>query len=103
MKQDLQINVSKDRGYTIVRVVGEARLDVEQVEFQLDRLISQRPKHIIIDATQLSFCSSLGMRLMVNLQRSAVGHGGSAKLVGLQPMVQTSFGHARLLELFQIL
>jgi anti-anti-sigma factor len=102
MAEHLKINLRAVQGYTIVQFVGEARLDIDEAEAELGKIILKRPRNIVVDATQLTFCSSVGMRLLLNLQQEVATNSGCIKLVGLQPMVKTALGHARLLERFEL-
>ena len=96
----LQVEIAADRGLVIIRMIGEARLDVEDAQFQLDRVIVHHPKTIIVDCAQLSFLSSIGMSLFVNLTRTGKRTGGTVTLCGVQPRILDSLTHARLNELF---
>ena len=98
----LRVQISHENETVLIKFIGEARLDVEDVAFQLDRVIVHHPKVIIVDATELSFLSSIGMSLLVNLHRMAVKSGGVVKIAGLQPFIRDALAHARLLEMFQI-
>ena len=98
----LRIEVANENGLVLVKLIGEARLDIEDVAFQLDRVIAHHPKVILVDATELSFLSSLGMSLLVNLRRTAAKSGGIVKIAGLQPFIRDALAHARLLEMFEV-
>lgn len=102
MPTKLQVHITNDQGTVMVKLVGEARLDIEDAALQLNRVVAYQPKCIIVDASELTFLSSLGMSLLVNLRRTALKAGGTIRLAGLQPFVRDSMGHARLLELFQV-
>ena len=102
MPVPLKVEITNNDGTVIVKLSGEARLDIEQAAFQLDRVVVHHPKMIIVDATDLSFLSSLGMSLLVNLRRTAVKSGGRIKLAGLQPLIHKSMDSAKLLGLFEL-
>ncbi len=103
MPSTLQVQITHILDAVIIKLIGEARLDVEDAAFQLDRVVVHHPKSIFIDVSELWFLSSIGMSLLINLRRTAVKAGGSVKLVGLQPMIREALEHARLLELFEVL
>jgi anti-sigma B factor antagonist len=47
----------------------------------LDRAAAGR--HLTLDLSLLTFCGSIGFALLIELQRRAVGEGGSLRLVGV--------------------
>jgi anti-anti-sigma factor len=102
MPPTLKVEISHVNEIVTIRLIGEARLDVEDAAFQLNRVVALHPKTIIVDVSDLTFLSSIGMSLFVNLRRTASRSGGVVKLVGLRPMVSTAMAHARLLELFEL-
>ena len=98
----LKVEITNDNGTVRVRLIGEARLDIEDAAFQLDRVIVHHPKSIVVDMTELSFISSIGMSLLVNLRRTAQKAGGTVTLEGMLPLIREALAHARLLDLFVI-
>ena len=102
MPNTLQVQISHDGDKVFITFIGEARIDIEDVAYQLDRVIVHHPKTIFVDASQLTFLSSIGMSLLVNLKRTAGKAGGTVKISGLRPDVREALNRARLLELFDI-
>jgi anti-anti-sigma factor len=102
MPPTLKVEISHIQETVLVRLIGEARLDIEDAAFQLDRVVAFHPKFIVVDASELTFLSSIGMSLLLNLRRAAAPGGGKVKLVGLQPLVSNAMAHARLLDLFEL-
>jgi anti-anti-sigma factor len=102
MPPTLKVEISHANDITIVRLIGEARLDIEDAAFQLNRVVAFHPKWVIVDVSQLTFLSSIGMSLLLNLRRTVGQGGGPVKLAGLQPLVSKAMAHARLLELFEL-
>ena len=98
----LQVQITRQEDTVLIKLIGEARLDLEDAAFQLDRVIVFHPKSIVVDLSELSFLSSIGMSLLVNLRRTALKSGGTIKLAAVQPRIRDAMAHARLLELFQI-
>ena len=98
----LKVEITQQGDTVIIKLIGEARLDVEDAQFQLDRVVVFHPKFIILDAGQLTFLSSIGMSLLLNLRRTAAKSGGRVKLVALQPFVRDAMAHASLLEMFDL-
>jgi len=87
---------------TTVKLRGEARLLVDSLERDLGRAMLGKPKLVILDLSELSFCSSLGMGIMVSFRRGLVHHGGRVVFCALQPLVLESFQRARLHDIFEI-
>ena len=102
MGNRLQVVSSKLGTITGVALIGEASIDVEHAEFDLDRIIAQRPEAVLLDLTQLTFLASIGMRLLVNLRRNVVSRGGTLKVFGLHPDVESALRTACLLELLNV-
>ena len=99
----LQVQITRlDDATVLIKLTGEARLDLEDAAFQLNRVVAFHPKVVLVDLTELTFLSSIGMSLLVNLRRTALKSNGVVKLAGLQPRIRDSMAHARLLELFEI-
>lgn len=102
MANTLQVHIAHDGEKVFIKLVGEARLDIEDVAYQLDRVVVHHPKVIVVDASGLTFLSSIGMSLFVNLKRTAAKLGGTMKITGVLPAVYEALQRARLTDLFEI-
>ncbi|HVT82337.1 MAG TPA: STAS domain-containing protein [Phycisphaerae bacterium] len=102
MPPTLKVEITHANETTVIRLIGEARLDIEDAAFQLDRVVAFHPRSVVVDVSQLTFLSSIGMSLLLNLRRTVSHVGGKVKLVGIQPLVKNAMEHARLLELFEL-
>ena len=102
MPATLQVQMTRQQETVLIKLIGEARLDLEDAAFQLDRVVALHPKIVLVDLSELTFLSSIGMSLLVNLRRTALKSAGTVKLAGLQPRIRDAMAHARLLELFEI-
>ena len=100
MNQDLQILVTTQPGATIVKLVGEARMDTD-VDELLD-VQNLHPQKVIIDATDLTFIASVGIRLLIKLQHAIAADGGKLLIAGLRPPLQRAFREAKLNSLFEL-
>ena len=100
--QTLTTEVLTEPHATIVRLKGEARLLVDTLERDLQRVMLARPALVLMDLSGFSFCSSLGMGALVSFRRGLVQRGGKVVLCALQPGVLEAFKRARLHDLFQI-
>jgi anti-anti-sigma factor len=100
MHRDLQILITNQQDATIVKLVGEARMDTDADE--LLTLPTLRPQKLIIDASDLTFIASVGMRLLINLQRAITAQGGQFRIAALRPAIQRAFHEAKLEGLFDV-
>ncbi len=102
MPNTLKVEIAHDADRVFIKLIGEARIDIEDAAYQLNRVIVHKPKSIIVDASGLTFISSIGMSLLVNLKRTADKSGGRVKIIGLLPGVYDALARARLIELFDV-
>ena len=102
MASTLQVQIVPITQGAQIKLTGEARLDLEDAAFQLDRVVALRPQTVIVDMSELTFLSSIGMSLLVNLRRNAARTAGTVVLAGILPRIREAMAHARLLELFEI-
>ena len=83
---------------TVAKIIGELRLRCEPCELALRKLLAARPKLLILDLSELSIISSLGMGLMISAGRGTKLWGGKLCLAAAQPFVLESLQRARLLD-----
>lgn len=88
------------KGFT-TSIVMAGRLDgvsTPQAQDHLDRLLADPAiKHVLFDLTELSYMSSMGLRLIMKATKEIHSRGGRCLISNLQPPVQM------LLELAQAL
>jgi anti-anti-sigma factor len=80
----------------VLKLRGEIRLDAKEAEEQFNRLAARHAPLTILDCSELSFVSSIGMELLIGLHKAIAGHGTCLRLAALQPLVRDSFRRARL-------
>jgi anti-anti-sigma factor len=68
----------------------------------LKDLVSQGHSRLLIDASQIAFMSSAGLRALVSAQREARRLGGEVRLSGLTAQVQKLFEVCGLDQLFYV-
>ena len=100
MKSDLQILVTNQAGVTVVKISGEVRLDDDAEE--LHTVQDMHPQKVVIDASDLAFLASVGMRILINFQRSITAYGGTVRIAGLRPTIRKALQEAKLLPLFDL-
>jgi anti-anti-sigma factor len=99
---DLQVQVSRREGVVTVGLVGEAHLDFDAADEHIRKVVAQQPKQVIVDASRLTFISSVGMSFLINLLRAVERAGATMKLLSLQPRVRKALERAKVLELFDL-
>src|SRR5690349_10877241 len=62
----------------------------------IDPIRVQRPKRVVIDAAQVSYCDGSGLGLFVELRRAAAQSGGEASVENLKPELQALLDRASL-------
>ena len=66
------------------------------------RVMLSRPKLVVLEMSGFSFCSSLGMGVLVSFRRGIVHAGGRIVLCAMRPDVLDSFRRAKLHDLFEV-
>jgi len=99
MPDEATLTVTQSGEATVAKIAGELRLNIEAFEHQLDLVMLRHPKVVVLDLADLSFLSSLGMSLLVNLHRSVKRHGGQVRLAAVQPRVDAGLRYTHLTEL----
>jgi anti-anti-sigma factor len=99
---DLQVQLTPTPEALIVALVGEAHFDFDAAEAHIQKVLVLHPRQVIVDASRLSFMSSVGMCFLINLRRALHKNGATLKIAGLQPLVLTSLQKARVLGLFEV-
>lgn len=102
MDSTLKVQVAHETGVAIVKIEGEARLQLRDLQVELDRLSAEHPPAVILDLAGLTMMSSLGMGLFVSLRNSLKRRGGRLLAAAMQPMVLDSFKRARLDGIFEL-
>ncbi|MEZ0073905.1 STAS domain-containing protein [Planotetraspora sp. GP83] len=84
MPTRLDLTVSQETTHTVVALVGE--LDVisaETLSTALSKELEQGHSRLIIDASQLTFCDSMGLRLLLQFLGRSFEARGFLKLAGV--------------------
>jgi anti-anti-sigma factor len=80
-------------GIVVLELVGRITMgpDCWQVEQEVQKLINQNEKHIILDLTGISMVDSTGIGQIVKCLCKLKNSGGTLRLAGLKGMVQGVF------------
>src|SRR5437763_1940196 len=102
MDELLKVDVQSQPGMAIATIEGEARLLVKSLETACLKLAAGHPKVVVLDMTNLTIISSLGMGLIVSLRNTLKRHGVRLFAVGVRPPVLDSFRRAKLEGVFEV-
>jgi anti-sigma B factor antagonist len=82
---------------------GEIDLDVSpHVESSLASVISERPEHVVVDFSGVTFIDSSGLAVLINAMQDVKKYGGKLTLSGINTDVRSIFEMARLDQFFLI-
>ena len=99
----MELSVHENQGVTVIMVSGE--LDAEsstQLGEELDHLLAEGPRKLVIDLGQVSFMNSSGLATLVRYYKLARSNCGDVSLVVLQPPVRQAFQLTRLERVFDL-
>ncbi len=92
-----------DKGVIIIYLKG--RLDVHyssEVEVEINRLIGQGKKKMIISLNDIEYLSSSGLRIFIAISRKLKEVGGQLKLIKLNETAIKIFKIVELIDMFDI-
>ncbi|MBB2747663.1 UNVERIFIED_ORG: anti-sigma B factor antagonist [Microbispora rosea subsp. rosea] len=85
MTTRLGVTVSHEATHTLVTLTGE--LDVisgERLRTVFGKLSEEGGTRLVVDTSELTFCDSMGLRLLLEAHDRAVEAGGFMKLAGVR-------------------
>ncbi|ETK31156.1 STAS domain-containing protein [Microbispora sp. ATCC PTA-5024] len=85
MTTKLDVRVGRETAYTVVTLVGE--LDVisaDGLRAALGKLLLEERVRLVVDATELTFCDSMGLRMLLEYADRATRAGGYMRLAGVR-------------------
>lgn len=83
--------------------VLDGRLDTaasQQFSIDMEPLMNNADKHIVLDCNKLSFISSSGLRLFLSLRKATIAKGGDITITGVSPDVKQVFAITGFYSLF---
>ena len=97
----LDVQVAEIDHGMLVKIVGDAGVtQVAKLEHELSKVMLQKPPVAVLDLSQLTFISSLGMGALVSFRRSVTTKGGQVRLAAVPKLIRDGFRRARLDLLF---
>lgn len=97
----MTLQISEKNGTVTGVLIG--RLDTAaaaQFSKDMEVLMDNADKHIILDCTALEFISSSGLRLFLSLRKAATAKGGDITIKGITPEVKQVFTITGFFSLF---
>ena len=86
----------------LVRIAGDVGIaGLEQLEFAFARVIARRTRLAVLDLSQVTFLSSLGMGQLVRVRRDLGRWNGRVKIANCPPAIREALEAARLMDFFQ--
>ena len=86
----------------LVRIEGDLGIaSLEKLQFAFARVIARRTLLAVLDLSQVTFLSSLGMGLLVRLSRDLGRWNGRVKIANCPPATREALEVARLMDFFQ--
>jgi anti-anti-sigma factor len=99
---ELQVLLMSEGDRLVVRLIGEAHFDFDAADRYVRQILTHKPQVVIIDASKLTFASSVGMNFLIHLHKALAAQGAALRLAALQPMVYKALKSARLLKMFDV-
>ncbi|MGW0807132.1 STAS domain-containing protein [Nonomuraea sp. NPDC002799] len=86
---DLNVEAERGPASTRVRLDGDLdKLTAPLLKECLVKLFGEGRVEVVVDATELEFCDSSGLWVLVEHQRRVAAHAGSLRLVGVHGVLQ---------------
>ena len=86
---ELKVSSRSHAGHTTVSVRGEIDLyTAPQLQEELSSALNAEPERLLIDMSQVEFCDSTGMNVLLSALKQAKEQGGMLELAGPRPAVR---------------
>lgn len=95
----MELQIRQQDHITIVSVSGNLdALTADELMAALDEQLAQGHSHYILDLSDVKFCASAGIRVVMKLYKATLAQDGSICLAGLQDGVLRTFEMSGLLD-----
>ncbi len=88
----MTLEITQQEGQMVAKLIG--RLDTaasQQFSIDMQPLLDNADKKILMDCTDLEFISSSGLRLFLALRKATIAQGGSITIKGVSPEIKQVF------------
>lgn len=99
----MEVHITESEGTSTARLVG--RLDTPasaEVSQQIQPLLDNAGKTILLDCSEMTYISSSGLRIFLTLRKAASAAGGRVVIEGLSNEIRQVFMMTGFLQLFEI-
>ena len=99
----MSFDIKEQNGAMLAAVLG--RLDTPsavKAQQEIEPLLENADKEIILDCEQLQYISSSGLRLFLTIRKAAAAQGGEVVVKGIRNDIRTVFMMTGFLNLFKI-
>ena len=97
----MTLEITENNGVMVA--VLDGRLDpaaVPQFSIDMQPLLENADKHIVLDCTKMEFISSSGLRSFLTLRKHTMAQGGDVTIKGISPEVKHVFNITGFFSLF---
>ncbi|MGQ9837716.1 MAG: STAS domain-containing protein [Cyanobacteriota bacterium] len=101
---DVSTQISpKGSPVTIVRLPkgSLSAANASTIRGELSRILTEQPSHLLLDLSEITFIDSMGLSVLVSVQRNCRLAGYQLKLTGLQEQAKLIFAITRLDSIFE--
>ena len=100
----LEVNVVKKKNFVYtVGLKGSLDSDTHQeLEDELNEIIDERTKAVVLDMKGLTYISSVGIRVIFSTEKALKKTGASFAMINLQPQIKKVFEAMKILPIFNI-
>lgn len=98
----MEINIKIGEQEVNAKLIG--RLDTaasQQASIDMEPLMTNADKCIVLDCSGLEFISSSGLRLFLSLRKQTIAKGGKVVITGMTPEVKQVFSITGFFSLFE--
>ncbi|HEY4329286.1 MAG TPA: STAS domain-containing protein [Phycisphaerae bacterium] len=99
---DLKVVITPLEQTVSIALIGEASFDFQTAESHIRDVLELKPTSVVVDASKMTYISSIGMCFLINLRRAIRTAGGTVKLAKLQPLVKQAMERAHVIHLFDV-
>lgn len=98
MTLEIQNNGEQIKGILAGRLDTAASM---QFSADMEPLLENADKHILLDCEKLEFISSSGLRLFLSLRKATIAKGGDITITGVSPEIKQVFTITGFYSLFK--
>ena len=98
------LTITQNEGQVTGKLSG--RLDTaasQQFAVDMEPLMDNADKHVVLDCSELEFISSSGLRLFLALRKATISKGGDITITGVSPEIKQVFTITGFYSLFKFM